>query len=175
MQVRLLTAEDAREYRELMLEAYVAAADAFTTTAEERGREPQSWWVNRIANPNGLSVSFGAWLDQHLVGTVALEYASKSKMKHSALLVGMYVREHARGGGVGRSLLGAALGHAAGQPGVQVVTLTVTEGNTPAIRLYEETGFQPWGTQPLAIATPTGLKGKVHMSYTLAGHVQTAA
>ena len=175
MQVRLLTAKDTSRYRELMLEAYVEAPDAFTTTAEERALEPDSWWVNRIANPNGLSVSFGAEIEQHLVGTVALEYASKPKTKHSALLIGMYVREQARGQGVGWSLLGAALSHAARRHGVRVITLTVTEGNAPAIGLYQEAGFQAWGTQPLAIATPSGLKGKVHMSYPLAGHVQTAA
>ena len=100
--VRLLTAADVTQYRELMLEAYVLAADAFTSTAEERALEPESWWIDRIASPNGLGVSFGADLDQRLVGTVALEYASKPKTKHGALLIGMYVREQARGKGVGR-------------------------------------------------------------------------
>ena len=50
-----------------------------------------------------------------------------------------------------------------------VVTLTVTEGNAPAIEMYEAAGFETWGTQPWAIATPSGLKGKVHMSCRLRG------
>ena len=61
-------------------------------------------------------------------------------------------------------LLEAALSHASERAGVQVVTLTVTQGNQHAIRLYEGAGFVAWGIQPLAIATPSGLKGKVHMS-----------
>jgi len=168
MRIRSLTPSDVLSYRELMLEAYVLAADAFTTTAEERGKEPESWWVKRIGDPQGLQVSFGAKIGGGLVGTVALEYAGKPKTRHSALLIGMYVRQHARGKGVGRLLLDAALSHAAERAGVQVVTLTVTEGNEHAIRLYEGAGFVAWGTQPLAIATPSGLKGKVHMSRTLA-------
>jgi ribosomal protein S18 acetylase RimI-like enzyme len=167
MHIRPLTASDALGYRELMLEAYVLAPDAFTTTAEERANEPESWWVRRIGHPQGLQVSFAADMENWLVGTVALEYGAKSKTRHGALLIGMYVRQHARGKGVGRLLLDAALSHASARAGVQVVTLTVTEGNQHAIGLYERAGFVAWGTQPLAIATPSGLKGKVHMSHTL--------
>lgn len=57
----------------------------------------------------------------------------------------------------------AALAAAFARPGVQVVTLTVTEGNAPAIALYEACGFEAFGTEPMAIATPEGFKSKVHM------------
>ena len=169
MKTVTLCSSDAGRYRSLMLEAYVLAADAFTSTAEERAREPEAWWIKRIADPAGLTVGFGVEWDGRLAGTVALEYAVKPKTIHTALLVGMYVRESARRQGAGRALLQAALAHAAQRPGVEVVTLTVTEGNAPAIRLYEEHGFRAWGTQPWAIATPSGLKGKVHMSCRLRG------
>ena len=169
MQMRTLTASDAGRYRVLMLEAYTLAPDAFTSTAEERAREPESWWIKRIADPTRLTVAFGFELDEQLAGTAALEYSSKPKTKHAALLVGMYVREPARRLGVGRALLQAALAHATQRQGVDVVTLTVTEGNAPAIEMYESAGFKTWGTQPWAIATPSGLKGKVHMSCRLRG------
>ena len=164
MNIATLTAADVPRYRELMLEAYALAADAFVSTPEERAPEPASWWTNRIADPSGLTVSFAAESNGELVGTVALEYSSKPKTRHSALIVGMYVRESARGEGLGRALLQAALAHAAQRPGVDVVELTVTEGNGPAIRLYEAAGFCAWGTQPWAIETASGMKSKVHMS-----------
>jgi RimJ/RimL family protein N-acetyltransferase len=164
MRVRTLSASDAPRYRALMLEAYALAADAFTSTPEERAREPESWWIKRIADPSGLTVSFAAESNGELLGTVALEYSAKAKTRHSALVVGMYVRESARGRGLGRALLQAALAQAALRPGVDVVELTVTEGNAPAIAMYEAAGFHAWGTQPWAIATPSGLTGKVHMS-----------
>ena len=74
-----------------MLEAYEHAADAFTTTAAERQAEPESWWVKRIGSPSGTATAFGAWDGDKLVGTVAIEYSSKPKTRHSALVLGMYV------------------------------------------------------------------------------------
>jgi ribosomal protein S18 acetylase RimI-like enzyme len=169
MLISPLAASDAPEYRELMLEAYVRAGDAFTSTAEERALEPDSWWVKRIAHAQGLSAAFGARTGTELLGVVALEYSAKPKTKHSAMLIGMYVRGQARGKGVGKALLQAAIGHAEARPGTKCITLTVTEGNAHAIRLYEEAGFQAWGTEPMAIATPTGYKAKVHMWRAVAG------
>jgi ribosomal protein S18 acetylase RimI-like enzyme len=169
MHIRTLQAADAPRYRALMLEAYALAADAFTSTAQERSLEPEAWWVDRIADADGLRVAFCAEDGAQMLGTVALEYTSAAKARHSAALIGMYVREHARGRGVGRALLDVALAHAAQRPGVEVVRLTVTEGNRPAIDLYRRAGFVAWGTQPMAIATPSGYRGKVHMSCTLTG------
>ena len=49
----------------------------------------------------------------------------------------MFVSEAARGLGAGKALVEAALVAARSRPGVLVVTLSVTEGNLPAIALYE--------------------------------------
>jgi RimJ/RimL family protein N-acetyltransferase len=173
MRICTLTASDVNKYRELMLEAYTLAADAFTTTAEERALEPESWWIKRIADPKGLGASFGAFEEDSLVATVAVEYSAKPKLKHAALIIGMYVRETARGRGAGKALLMAAMDHASLRPGIKVITLTVTEGNVPAIRLYGNAGFQAWGTQPMAIATPSGYNGRVHMWYPLDSQAET--
>lgn len=169
MLISLLTASDALAYRALMLEAYAQAADAFTSTAEERAAEPESWWVKRIADPGGLSVALGAKVGDELLGTVALEYSAKPKTRHTALLIGMYVRDHARGQGLGKALLQAAIRHAEQRDGAKVITLTLTEGNAAALSLYVSAGFQAWGTQPMAIHTTNGFKGKVHMSKALPG------
>jgi GNAT superfamily N-acetyltransferase len=152
------------EYRELMLEAYKHAADAFTTTVEERRAEPMSWWVKRIASPSGLSRAYGAWDKQALVGAVALEFSAKPKTRHSALVLGMYVRPAYRGRGVAMALLQAAAHAAAERPGIRVLKLTLTEGNEPAMRLYMAAGFAAWGVEPFAIKTEAGFKGKIHMS-----------
>ena len=174
MRVSALTASDAPQYRELMLEAYVQAADAFTSTAEERAKEPLSWWVNRIASASGLSQSFGAFQAEQLVGTVALEYSAKSKTQHSALVIGMYIRPAARRLGAGAKLMQAAISAARARPGLRVLRLTVTQGNEAAVRLYESVGFSAWGVEPMAILTPSGYKAKVHMAMQLAGS-ETAA
>jgi ribosomal protein S18 acetylase RimI-like enzyme len=163
MRVSRLTAADAPRYRALMLHAYEAAADAFTSTPEERAEKPESWWVKRIADPDALSIAFGAFIGDELAGTVTIEFAAKPKTRHKAHLIGMFVSEALRGRGAGRALVEAALAAAASRPGVLVVTLTVTEGNAAAIALYESCGFRTFGVEPMAIATPGGFKSKVHM------------
>ena len=85
MQIRTLTASDAGRYRELMLKAYTLAPEAFTSTAEERPLEPESWWIKRIADPARLTIAFGFELDGQMAGTAALENSSKPKTKHAAL------------------------------------------------------------------------------------------
>ena len=171
MRISPLTPADLSHYRALMLHAYDAAADAFTSTAAERATEPDAWWLKRIADPQGLSVAFGAFGGDDgdaLVGTVTVEFSAKPKTRHKALVIGMFVHATARHRGAGRALLQAALDAARARPGVFVVTLTVTEGNTAAVSLYEACGFGAFGVEPMAIATPDGYKGKVHMVLQLA-------
>ena len=167
MRITALAASDASQYRELILEAYVQAADAFTSTAEERAKEPVSWWGNRIASASGLSQSIGAFQAEQLVGTVALEYSAKPKTRHSALVLGMYVKPSARRLGAGSMLMQAAIAGARSRPGIRMLRLTVTQGNEAAIRLYESVGFSAWGIEPQAILTPSGYKAKVHMAMQL--------
>ncbi len=162
------------QYRSLMLEAYEQAADAFTSTAQERAAEPEAFWAKRIADPKGMSAAFGAFNGQHLIGTVALEYSAKPTTKHKALVIGMYVTPAARGMRAGRTLLEAAVHHAKSKDGIVSLTLTATEGNESAIKLYRAAGFEIFGTEPQAILTPTGYKAKVYMWLPLS-HARAAA
>ena len=156
MYVARLQPSNASHYRKLMLEAYELAADAFTSTAEERATEPDSFWIKRIADPTGMSAAFGSFQDQDLIGAVALEFSAKPKTKHKALLVSMYVTPSARGMNVGRHLLDAALSEANAREGILMLTLTATEGNEPALNLYRAAGFKTFGIEPMAIHTPSG-------------------
>ena len=163
MHIAVLQASDAQQYRELMLQAFELASDAFVSTAAERQAEPESYWVKRIADPKGAGVAFGAFEGPALIGTVALEFSAKPKTKHKATVVGMYVTLQSRRVGAGRALLEAAVEYAKAREGILLLTLTATEGNTHAIELYTSAGFDCFGIEPMAIHTPTGYKAKVHM------------
>jgi RimJ/RimL family protein N-acetyltransferase len=63
--------------------------------------------------------------------------------------------------------MAAAISTARTRPGLLVLTLTLTEGNEHALRLYRSLGFETWGIEPMAIRTSAGFKGKVHMSLRL--------
>jgi ribosomal protein S18 acetylase RimI-like enzyme len=168
MHIARLQHSDAAQYRKLMLEAYELAADAFTSTAGQRAAEPESFWVKRIADPSGMSAAFGAFENEELTGTVALEFSAKPKTMHKALVIGMYVAPAARGRNAGSALLEAAVRHARSKGGIHLLTLTVTEGNEPALNLYRRAGFEVFGIEPMAILTSTGYRAKVHMWLPLA-------
>ena len=158
-----LSKEHAAQYRELMLHGFEHDPDAFTSTPAERAALPCSWWEQRIEDPQQNSIVFGAITGGQLVGTVGLEFSVRSKTSHKAHLVGMYALAEWRGKGIGRKLLGAALAYARRRPGVEVITLTVTENNDPAIAVYEAAGFRSFGIEPMAMRASNGYRAKIHM------------
>ena len=147
-----------------MLQAYAGEPDAFTSTVAEREPLPLEWWTSRISdqsNPPALVI--GAFVGARLVGVAGLRFERRERTKHKATLYGVYVLPEFRGQGIARALVDAVLTHARSTPGTQVVQLTVTQSNTPAIQLYESCGFVPFGTEPLAVKVAERFVSKVHM------------
>ena len=57
-------------------------------------------------------------------------------------------------------------------PDIQLLNLSVTEGNEAAVKLYRSFGFETFGIEPMAILTPSGYKAKLHMWLPLkSGHL----
>lgn len=75
----------------------------------------------------------------------------------------MYVLDSHRGLGAGKALVHAAIECVRSRPGLEVIGLTVTEGNERARRLYRACGFEEFGAEPMAMLTSTGYKAKIHM------------
>jgi ribosomal protein S18 acetylase RimI-like enzyme len=164
MTIRRLLPGDAAAYRTLMLEAYERHPDAFTSSAAERAALPLSWWEVRLApEPQPDSLVLGAFEGERLAGVVGLSFESREKMRHKAMLFGMYVAPNVRRGGLGRRLVLAALEEARRRGGIRVVQLTVSAGNAGAQALYEQCGFAPFGVEPLAFLVGPDLVSKVHM------------
>lgn len=132
MVVRQLDAGDVETLRTIRLEALRTDPDSFGSTLErEENRTDDDWrtWLGRGA-------TFVAEDDDGASGLVCA-------IPHTEAVVGLYamfVSSRARGTGTARALVEAATVWAAGT-GAGRVTLLVTDGNTPAIRLYESCGF----------------------------------
>ena len=164
MTIRPLGVADVIAYRDLMLEAYEAHPDAFTSSAAERAALPLAWWERRLgADSDGNEVVVGAFDGAALAGVAGLSFERREKAKHKATLFGMYVPDARRQQGIGRSLVLGVLAQARARPGMRVVHLTVTQGNTAAEALYEQCGFVRFGIEPFAIAVAGRFLSKVHM------------
>jgi len=161
MHIRQLTPDDAPTYRELRLRALREHPDAFTSDWEDASQRPPDESRQRLAS---AGVTFWGAFDEgsSLCGMVGLECSSRAKQRHRGTVVAMYVAREAAGRGLGRELLRALTLHAKAI-GLTDLGLTVTEGNTSAIRLYREAGFAAFGTEPRAIMVAGRPHAKVHM------------
>lgn len=164
MNIERLLPTHAAVYRALMLEAYAAHPDAFTSSVDERSALPLSWWKSRLAEgPAPAELVFGAIDGSALLGVAGLSFEKREKARHKATLFGMYVPAANRGRGLGRELVVAVLDYACARPGTRIVQLTVTQGNQSAESLYTQCGFIPFGIEPFAVAVGSGFVSKVHM------------
>ncbi|WP_244899920.1 GNAT family N-acetyltransferase [Rhodoferax fermentans] len=161
--IRLIP-EHAAQYRTLMLQAYAQHPQAFSSSVAERAALPVSWWVRRLEPADDApEVVLGVFDAQALVAVVGVGFEARDKLRHKATLFGMYVAPQARQRGLGSALVQAALDCARARPGIQLVQLTVTEGNQAAQALYERFGFVSFGLEPMAVAVADGFVSKHHM------------
>lgn len=161
MSIRPLTPDDTPTYRELRLRALREHPQAFTSDWEDASKRPLEESRQRLAS---AGVTFWGAFDERaaLCGMVGLECSSRAKQWHRGTVVAMYVAREAAGRGLGRDLLRALMLHAKAI-GLTDLGLTVTEGNTSALRLYQEAGFTEFGNEPRAIMVEGRPHAKVHM------------
>jgi len=160
--IKRLESTDAGVYRALMLRAYSEHDTAFTSTFEERAHKPVDWWSRRLQDPT--TVTLGAFeAGDSLIGTVRLEAYQRQRERHKIQLTAMYVMKDYAGKGVGRRLLDDALIESRKLNGIELINLTVTADNLPAVRLYSKLGFQTFGRESRAVKATLGYLDKLHM------------
>lgn len=113
---------------------------------------------------------FGAFDGETMVGIVGVRRLPSVKEAHKALLWGMYVRDSARGEGLGRTLLDAAVGFAGSLPGVSHLHLSASATAVAARHLYRNAGFVTWGVEAAALQVDGRQIDVHHMALDLAEH-----
>lgn len=88
--------------------------------------------------------------DDSLTGMIAFVRETRSKNAHRGNIFSVFVVPEARGRGISRLLLDAALGHGRSLDGLLQVHLTVVATNVAAARSYERAGFVRYGRVPRA-------------------------
>jgi RimJ/RimL family protein N-acetyltransferase len=138
-QIRRLEAADVALYREIRLEALRKNPEAFGSSFERENAQPLAWFEAVI----GRADIFGAFVDGRLAGIAGFSAQEGSKQAHKGVLWAMYIRDDARGSGIGKLLVATILDHARGR--VEMVQLTVVSENEAAYRLYRAMGFVEYG------------------------------
>ena len=63
----------------------------------------------------------------------------------------MYTAPEVRGEGIGRMLLAEVIRRSLNLDGLEQIILTVTSGNKPAMKIYENIGFRSYGIEKQAL------------------------
>ena len=150
LDLRRLTAADARAWRTLRVEAFDLHPREYRSTAAEEAAMDIAVLETILAR----HIVLGLFDGETLVGTGVLSLETRAKLAHKGEIRGVYVRAAHRGGGAGERLLKALIEAAQGK--VETVHLTVSEGNGPALRLYTRLGFTPWAFEPRALRLEDG-------------------
>ena len=102
-------------------------------------------WEKRLGGTDEHFHSLVACEDEEVLGQIGIATHARPRRRHVAN-VGMAVSETARGCGVGRALLQAAIDLCEGWLAVHRIELEVYTDNAAAIALYEAFGFVREGT-----------------------------
>lgn len=143
-----MRSEEWEALRDVRVRALADAPDAFGTTHAEALARPDEWWIEwarRSAESYEQAMAL-AWEGGAAVGMAGAFRHDEGK---GWQVISMWVDPAHRGRGVGRALLEVAVAFAEAR-GAGEVTLSVTDGNDSARRLYESYGFADTGTaEPL--------------------------
>jgi ribosomal protein S18 acetylase RimI-like enzyme len=148
--IRPLLVADAAAWRTLRLRALKEEPEAFVITHAEESRRGLADTRARFRRHGRERVLLGAFEKGRLVGCVGFWREEYEKIRHKAVIWGMYVEPGQRGRGTGRALMEEALRRIRGLRGVEQVNLAVWAGNGPARALYRSLGFRVIGREPRA-------------------------
>jgi ribosomal protein S18 acetylase RimI-like enzyme len=144
--VRRLGPEDAAVFQALRLEGLAHHPCAFAASHDEDAGQSLTDVASRLER----QPVFGGFEHGALVGVAGFAVPAPAKKRHKGLLWGVYVREAARGRGLGRALVIQVIEHARAHV-VQLHVAVVTT-NDAARRLYRTLGFTPYGLKPRGLA-----------------------
>lgn len=169
-EVRRLGTADLPAYKSLRDEVLAAHPSAFTSDAAQARALPADSYRGRLGldRDGGGDFLAGAFDGAALVGAICCEREQRAKARHVGHIVGMMVRDGHQGRGVGRALLAHCVALARAADGLEMLTLTVTAGNLPAIALYRSFGFVHCGSLPRAIKVDGIYHAKEQMALLLA-------
>lgn len=150
--IRRLSPGDAEAFFVLRLRCMDDAALQFRSAREDVEREGIAHWQQRLAGDDDRIV--GVFDRDKLIGIGGITRDWRVKLRHKALLFGMFVDPDSVGRGIGHAIVEALIAEAHGF--VSSLHLTLMADNDRALALYERCGFTVYGREPQSVMQPDG-------------------
>lgn len=152
MEIRPLTENDVETFWQMRLRSLRECPEAYSSSYEDHRDWPMDRVLRVLRDRTAPDQAFvlGAFEDG-LLGMVGCWRQSGVKVCHKAAIWGAYVSPEARGRGIARQLMLAAIERARQWPGCEQVQLAVVCGNAAARHLYLSLGFRVYGLERRAL------------------------
>lgn len=145
---RKLLPADAKQYREIRLEALKNYPESFGSSYEEESALPKLNFEINIEQKVAGKFIVGAFDGESLIGICGFVHEERIKVRHRGLIIQMYIQPAYQGKKFGLQLLQATTGEAFKIPEVEQIVLGVITHNISAIKTYQQAGFKEFGVHP---------------------------
>jgi len=148
VEIRPFTEQDAQALWDLRMLALETDPWSFVDSPEELRAISVEEFATRLRADNAESFIVGAFEQRTPVGMVGCYQEVPLKRRHKAWIWGVFVKPAARGRGIAKSLMQAAIQRAKSIPGLEMLLLTVAVDQPAPRKLYQSLGFRSFGVEP---------------------------
>jgi ribosomal protein S18 acetylase RimI-like enzyme len=163
VEIRLFTEQDAQVLWDLRMLALETDPWSFVDSPEELRTISVEEFATRLRSDNAENFIVGAFEQRTPVGMVGCYQEVPLKRRHKAWIWGVFVKPAARGRGIAKSLMQAAIQRAKAIDGVDIIMLTVSVDQQAPRKLYEALGFRSIGVEPKGIKIGNQHHDEEHM------------
>ena len=139
IQIRKLSPDKWKEYRNLRLEALKKDPSSFGSSYDKEKKLSPSEWKRKIEN------ALFALSGDKPIGMIKFLFSKEQETKHVAKIYGLYVNKEYRNQGVGRKLLKSTIAEIKKNNRIIKIVLNVNPQQKKAASLYEKEGFEKIG------------------------------
>jgi GNAT superfamily N-acetyltransferase len=148
VEIRLSTEQDAQSLWDLRMLALETDPWSFVDSPEELRAMSVQEFATRLRADHAENFIVGAFERGAAVGMVGCYQEVPLKRRHKAWIWGVFVAPTARGRGIAKFLMQAAIQRARSIPHVEMLLLTVGVGQPVPRKLYASLGFRSFGIEP---------------------------
>lgn len=162
-QVKILSANDLAQFRDLRLVGLLESPAAFGQTPEEFEKMSDQELISWLG-PTEDKFMLGAFSEKNtLIGLMGVRREPRFRIRHKGIIWGVYVLPEYRGQGISKILLTKLISEISRIPDVEQLQLAVSVSQSVAEKLYRSFGFVEFGNEPRAFKVDDKFLNEKHM------------